>query len=84
MILQHFYLHQAEVLSQCEQWKRELVDGIAALQEMGVSVAHLKEQLRTLIKVVDTLRVELGKVKPSDFQKSKSTKESDADDSNSS
>lgn len=81
VILQHFYLHQAEVLSQCERWKRDLVDGIAALQGTGVGVAHLKEQLRTLIKVVDTLRAELGKIKPSDFQKSTVLRESDEDTS---
>ena len=60
------------------------MDGIAALQGTGVGVAHLKEQLRTLIKVVDTLRAELGKIKPSDFQKSKASRDSDAEDAASS
>ena len=72
------------MLSQCERWKRDLADGIAALQRTGVGVAHLKEQLRTLIKVVDTLQAELVKIKPADFQKSTVSRESDMEDAASS
>ena len=46
VILRHFYMRQAEVLSQCERWKQELAEGIQSMQEAGVTVTHLKELLR--------------------------------------
>lgn len=47
----------------------EVSDGIRRMQEAGAAVAHLKEFLRSLVKSVDTLKVELGKIKPSDFER---------------
>ncbi len=57
------------MLSQCEQWKREVAEGIKAMQEAGAAVAHLKEFLRNLVKSVDALKAELAKIKPSDFER---------------
>ena len=68
MILRHFYLRQKEVVSQCDQWKAEVAEGIRKMQEAGAAIAHLKEFLRTLVKSVDTLKSELVKIKPSDFE----------------
>ncbi len=56
------------MLAQCDQWKREVAEGIKAMQEAGAAVAHLKEYFRSLVKSVDTLRAELAKIKPSDFE----------------
>ena len=55
-------------MAECEEWKKQLVDGISKMQESGGAVNHLKEYLRLLAKATDTLRVELEKIKPEDFR----------------
>ena len=69
MVLQHFYLHKSKVLAECEEWKKQLVDGISKMQESGGAVNHIKEYLRLLAKATDTLKVELDKIKPEDFRR---------------
>ena len=39
-------MRREEVLAQCEQWKKELANGIQSMQEARVPVIHLKESLR--------------------------------------
>ena len=39
-------MRREEVLAQCEQWKKELANGIQSMQEARVPVVHLKESLR--------------------------------------
>ena len=54
------------MLSQCEQWKRELADGIKAIVASGGTgsgVTHLREHLRTLNLAVHTVKVELERLK---------------------
>ena len=69
VVLQHFYLHKSKVLAECEEWKKQLVDGIAKMQESGGAVNHIKEYLRLLAKATDMLKVELDKIKPEDFRR---------------
>ena len=56
------------MLAECEDWKKQLVDGISKMESGGV-VNHIKEYLRMLVKATDTLKVELDKIKPEDFRK---------------
>ena len=69
VVLQHFYLHKSKVLEECEEWKKQLVEGISKMQECGAVVNHIKEYLRLLAKATEMLKVELEKIKPEDFQK---------------
>ena len=62
VILKHFLLRRDEVLSQCQQWKKAVVEGIERMQARGVATAHLKDYLRKLVKGVETLKVEIGKI----------------------
>ena len=57
------------MLEECEEWKKQLVDGISKMQDSGAIVGHIKEYLRMLAKATETLKVELEKIKPEDFQK---------------
>ena len=74
MILQHFFLHKSKVLAECEEWKKQLVDGISKMDSGGVA-SHIKEYLRMLVKATDTLKVELDKIKPEDFRKEEEEEE---------
>ena len=49
-------------MTQCQQWETSLVEGIERMQARGVATTHLKEYLRKLVKGVEALRVELGKI----------------------
>ena len=69
VVLQHFYLHKSKILAECEEWKKQLVDGISKMQEGGGVVNHIKEYLRLLAKATDQLKVELDKIKPEDFRR---------------
>ena len=65
MILQHFYLRKDSIFSQYEAWKVELEEGI---KQGGASVHLLKEHLHSLDKSMETLKIELDKIKEEDFQ----------------
>ena len=62
VILKHFHLRHEEVITQCQSWVRTLSDGIERLQSHGMATAQLNTYLKKLIKIIDTLRVELNKV----------------------
>ena len=62
VVLRHFLLRREEVLSQCRVWERTLAEGIEKMQARGVATAHLKDFLRRLVKCVETLKVEIGKI----------------------
>ena len=68
MILQHFYLRKDSIFSQYEAWKVELEEGIKRIKQGGASVHLLKEHLHSLDKSMETLKIELNKIKEEDFQ----------------
>ena len=80
VILQHFYLRQDEVVSQCERWKEEVSTGMKKMQDSGASVIHLKEYLRSLVKSIDTLKAELAKIDPKDLVRMRTEHSSDDGD----
>jgi baculoviral IAP repeat-containing protein 6 len=71
VILKHFYIRQKEILSQCNRWRQELVDGIKKHQSSGRSTQALYGYLKVLCKQMDLLKVELTKIKPKDLLESK-------------
>ena len=62
VILKHFLLRRDEVVAQCRQWERSLADGIENMQAQGMATAQLKNYLRKLMKSVQTLGTEIGKI----------------------
>lgn len=62
VVLRHFLLRREEVLSQCQAWQVTLAEGIEKMQARGVATAHLKDYLRKLVKNVETLKIEIGKI----------------------
>lgn len=55
-------MRREEVLSQCKVWEKTLAEGIEKMQARGVATAHLKDYLRKLVKGVETLKAEIGKI----------------------
>ncbi len=62
VILKHFHERRAEVLAQCEEWRKELATGVRRLQEKGETTTHLNTHLQNLNKSIDTLQSEIEKI----------------------
>ena len=67
MILRHFYVRRKEVLLQCAQWKKELMDGIRKLRSQGTNVSVVIDYLKNLVKKIELLTTTLGKIDLSQF-----------------
>lgn len=67
MILQHFLLRKDSVYSQYEAWKCELEEAIKKAKVGDTSVHLLRDHLHSLVKSMETLKVELDKLKMEDI-----------------
>ena len=70
VVLKHFYMRKQEVLQQCERWTRSMIEGMQRLRAIGVSVTSIAESFKTLLRLIESLRTELYKIKPADFEPS--------------
>ena len=68
MILQHFLLRKDSILSQYEAWRCELEEAIRKARQTDTSVHLLRDHLHSLNKSMETLRVELEKIKLEEVQ----------------
>lgn len=80
VILQHFYLRKDSVLSQYEVWKVDLEDAIGKARPDDNSIYLLRHYLRSLNKGMSTLKAELDKIKPEDFQPPPTTAEEEEEE----
>ena len=58
------------MLQQCDQWKRQMMETMQRLRAVGINVNSIAESFKTLLRLVETLKVELFKIKMSDFEPS--------------
>ena len=56
------------MLQQCDQWKRQMMETMQRLRAVGINVNSIAESFKTLLRLVETLKVELFKIKMSDFE----------------
>ena len=68
MILQHFFLRKDSIISQYEAWKAELEEAISKAKPGDTSLHLLRDHLHSMAHSMDTLRVELDKLKEEDFR----------------
>ena len=55
-------------MSQYECWKAELEEAIGKARQGDSSVHVLRDHLQSLVRSMDTLRAEIDKIRPQDFQ----------------
>ena len=73
------------MLKQCQSWVRTLAEGIKKMQSKGMATAPLTPLLHRLVKNIETLRTEIGKIEKKlgtaaeDKKKAESTTESQID-----
>ena len=72
-------MRQKEILRQCEVWKKDIVEGMQQLHSKNLSISSLRDYLRNLTKYIDTLKLEMSKIKVSDFQESADDVNKDSD-----
>ena len=68
VILQHFLLRKDSIQTQYEAWRCELEEAIKKAKVGDTTVHLLREHLHSLNKSMETLRVELDKLKIEDIQ----------------
>ena len=47
-----------------------MIEGMQRLRAIGVSVTSIAESFKTLLRLIESLRTELYKIKPADFEPS--------------
>ena len=61
-------MRKEPILSQCDVWKRELEEALRRTKSGDPSLHVLKDHLHSLAVSIQTLKVELDKLKEDDFQ----------------